>query len=129
MMREEYQSQYKKDYALKKKIVTFPLDNAFHMELSRRSKTIDTSINSFAKNIVTTYLNNEKPLMLTSYHQEMISNFIRISRGIANNINQMAHNSNIGISIDINILLQALKNNEDEFTKIIKSLSDDYQVN
>ena len=128
-MREEYQKEYKKEYALKKKIVTFPLDNAFYKELSRRSKLTDSTVNNFSKNIVTTYLNNEKPMILTSYQTEQISQYIRISRGIANNFNQMAHNSNNGLGVDINILLQTLKSYEDNFTNIIQGLGDDYKVN
>ncbi len=125
-MREEYQSEYKKEYALKKKIVTFPLDNAFYKELSRRSKIIDSSVNSFAKNIVTTYLNNEKPIILTDYQTQQINQYIRISRGIANNINQLAYSSKGGLGVDVNILLQTLKSYEDNFTDIIKKLSNDY---
>ena len=128
-MREDYQKQYKKEYALKKKIITFPLDNAFFQELSRRSKIIDISVNSFSKNIVTTYLNNEKPMILTSYQTEQINQYMKISRGIANNLNQMAYDSNNGLGVDINILLQTLKNYEDNFTKIISGLNDDYKVN
>ena len=125
-MREEYQSEYKKEYALKKKIVTFPLDNSFYKELSRRSKIIDISVNSFAKNIVTTYLNNEKPIILTDYQTQQINQYIRISRGIANNINQLAYSSKGGLGVDVNILLQTLKSYEDNFTDIIKKLSNDY---
>ena len=125
-MREEYQSEYKKEYALKKKIVTFPLDNSFYKELSRRSKIIDSSVNSFAKNIVTTYLNNEKPIILTDYQTQQINQYIRISRGIANNINQLAYSSKGGLGVDVNILLQTLKSYEDNFTDIIKKLSNDY---
>ena len=125
-MREEYQKEYRKEYALKKKIVTFPLDYAFFQELSRRSKIIDTSVNSFAKNIVTTYLNNEKPIVLTDYQTQQIDQYIKISRGIANNINQLAYNSKSGLGVDVNILLQTLKSYEDNFTDIIKKLSNDY---
>jgi len=125
-MRENYQSEYKKEYALKKKIVTFPLDNAFYQELSRRSKIIDISVNSFAKSVVTTYLNNEKPIVLTDYQTQQINQYIRISRGIANNINQLAHSSKGGLGVDVNILLQTLKSYEDNFTDIIKKLSNDY---
>ena len=124
-MREEYQKNYRSEYALKKKIVTFPLDIAFFQELSRRSKIIDCSVNSFAKNIVTTYLNNEKPMILTSYQTEQINQYIKISRSIANNFNQMAHNSNNGLGVDINILLKTLKSYEDNFTNIIQGLNND----
>ena len=125
-MRKEYQKEYRKKYALQKKIITFPLENAFFHEISRRSKIVDMSVNSFAKNIVTTYLNNEKPISLTPYQTQKINEYIQISRGIANNLNQMAHNSNMGLGVDINILLQTLKNYEDNFSNIIKKLSNDY---
>ena len=125
-MREDYQKRYKRAYALKKKIVTFPLDIPFYDELSRRSMLTNITVNSYAKTIVTTYLNNEKPLVLNPYQQEKISEYIRISRGIANNFNQMAHNSNMGFGVDINMLLQTLKTYEDNFSELIKSLSDDY---
>lgn len=125
-MRDEYQKQYKKQYFLKKKIVTFPLDNAFYSELSRRSILTNVTVNSFAKTVVTTYLNNEKPLSLNSYQQEKISEYIRISRGIANNFNQMAHSSNMGLGVDVNMLLQTLKSYEDNFSELMKSLNNDY---
>ena len=128
-MREEYQKKYKKEYALKKKIITFPLDMPFFTELSRRSILTNITPNTFAKTVVTTYLNNEKPLGLNSYQQEKITEYIRISRGIANNFNQMAHNSNMGFGVDVNILLQTLKSYEDNFSELLKSLSDDYQIN
>jgi len=125
-MREEYQKEYRKKYALQKKIITFPLDISFFHEISRRSKIIDMSVNSFAKNIITTYLNNEKPIILTDYQTQQINQYIRISRGIANNINQLAHSSKGGLGVDVNILLQTLKSYEDNFTDIIKKLSNDY---
>ena len=127
-MRENYQKKYKKEYSLKKKIVTFPLDVAFCNELSRRSILTNISVNSFAKTICTTYLNNEKPLGLNSYQQEKISEYIRISRGIANNFNQMAHSSNMGFGVDVNMLLQTLKSYEDNFSELLKNLSNDYKI-
>ena len=127
-MREEYQKRYKKEYTSKKKIVTFPLDYAFYNELSRRSILTNITANTFAKTIVTTYLNNEKPLTLSSYQQTQVSEYIRISRGIANNFNQMAHNSNLGFGVDVNMLLQTLKTYEDNFSELLKSLSDDYKI-
>lgn len=65
---------------------------------------------------------------IKQHQQEKISEYIRISRGIANNFNQMAHNSNMGFGVDINMLLQTLKTYEDNFSELIKSLSDDYQI-
>ena len=92
---------------------------AFHDELRRRAIILDMKVNSYTKSIITAFLNNSTPKMLTSEQKEFISEYIRISRGIANNINQLAYKSNIGESIDVNILFSALKSYEDEFKKFI----------
>ncbi len=119
MTKENYQKTYKKSYNKKNKIVTFPLSMAFHDELRRRSIILDTKVNSYAKSIITTFLNDTTPKTLTSEQKAFISEYIRISRGIANNINQIAYKSNIGERVDINILINALKSYEDEFKKFI----------
>lgn len=109
-MNRNYQNEYKRKYNQNNKIVTFPLSNAFYEEL----KT-----NSYAKNIVTTFLNNNVPNTLTQEQKEFIKEYIHISRGIANNINQIAYKSNINEVVDINILISSLKTYEDEFKKFI----------
>ena len=119
MNNENYQKEYRKSYNEKNKIITFPLSMAFHDELRRRAIILDMKVNSYTKSIITAFLNNSTPKMLTSEQKEFISEYIRISRGIANNINQLAYKSNIGESIDVNILFNALKSYEDEFKKFI----------
>lgn len=119
MNNENYQKAYRKSYNEKNKIITFPLSMAFHDELRRRAIILDMKVNSYTKSIITAFLNNSTPKMLTSEQKEFISEYIRISRGIANNINQLAYKSNIGESIDVNILFNALKSYEDEFKKFI----------
>lgn len=119
MNNENYQKEYRKSYNEKNKIITFPLSMAFHDELRRRAIILDMKVNSYTKSIITAFLNNSTPKMLTSEQKEFISEYIRISRGIANNINQLAYKSNIGESIDVNILFSALKSYEDEFKKFI----------
>lgn len=114
-----YQKTYKKSYNTKNKIVTFPLSIAFHDELKRRAVISDIKVNSYAKNIITSHLNNSVPQMLTNEKKELIGEYIRISRGIANNINQIAYSSNIGEQINISILINALKSYEDEFKQFI----------
>jgi len=116
---KNYQKEYKKSYNSKNKIVTFPLSVAFHEELRRRATYLDLKTNSYAKSIVTTFLNNETPKILSYEQKEFISEYIRISRGIANNINQIAHKTNITEQVDINILINALKGYEEEFKKFI----------
>ena len=114
-----YQKTYKKSYNQKNKIVTFPLSVAFFDELNRRAIISDIKVNSYAKNIITSRLNNSVPQMLTNEKKELIGEYIRISRGIANNINQIAYSSNIGEQINISILINALKSYEDEFKQFI----------
>lgn len=122
MSNNNYQKEYKKSYKDKNKIVTFPLSVAFHDELKRRAFYLDLKTNSYAKSIITTFLNNETPKILTYEQKEYISDYIRISRGIANNINQIAHKTNMDESIDINILMSSLLQHEEEFKKFISKV-------
>lgn len=119
MSNTNYQKEYKKSYKQKNRIVTFPLSIAFHDELKKRAIYLDVKTNSYAKNIITTFLNNSTPKILTYEQKEFINEYIRISRGIANNINQIAHKTNITEQIDINILINALRIYEEEFKKFI----------
>lgn len=119
MKKQDYQKEYKKSYKQKNKIVTFPLSVAFHNELKRRAIYLDVKTNSYAKGIITAFLNNSTPKILSYEQKEFINEYIRISRGIANNINQIAHKTNITEQIDINILINALRIYEDEFKKFI----------
>jgi hypothetical protein len=119
MNKKNYQKEYKKSYNQKNKIITFPLSVAFYDELKRRAIFLDLKTNSYAKSIVTSYLNNNTLNILSYEQKEFIGEYIRISRGIANNINQIAHQTNIDKQIDINILINALKSYEEEFKKFI----------
>lgn len=119
MTNKDYQKEYKKSYNDKNKIVTFPLSVAFYDELKRRATYLDLKTNSYSKSIITTFLNNSTPKILSYEQKEFINDYIRISRGIANNINQIAHKTNMTEQIDINILINSLKQYEDEFKKFI----------
>jgi hypothetical protein len=119
MSNPNYQKEYKKSYNDKNKIVTFPLSLAFHEELKRRAFYLDLKTNSYAKSIITQYLNNSTIKALSYEQKEFINDYIRISRGIANNINQIAHKTNMDETIDISILINALRQYEEEFKKFI----------
>lgn len=121
MSNRNYQKEYKKSYNNKNKIVTFPLSIAFHDELRRRAILLDVKTNTYAKSIITQYLNNTTIKTLSYEQKEFINDYIRISRGIANNINQIAHKTNMTEQIDINILINALRQYEEEFKKFISN--------
>jgi len=118
-MNKDYQKRYKESYKQKNKIVTFPLSNIFYEELRKRSIYYDLSVNSYTKHLVTDFLNNNTNTLLTKDRVAYIDEYIRITRGIANNINQLAYSSHIGKYIDENILINSLKYYEEEFKKFI----------
>ena len=118
-MKENYQKEYKKIYNEKNKIITFPLTNIFYEQLRKKSIYYDLSVNSYAKHLMTNYLNSDTNLPLPKEKIEFINQYIRISRGIANNINQIAYKSNINEVVDIEILINSLKHYEDEFKNFI----------
>ena len=122
MSNHTYQKEYKKSYNTKNRFVTFPMSVAFYNELQRRAIYLDIKTNTYAKSIVTTFLNNETPTILSYEQKEYINDFIRISRGIANNINQIAHKTNMDENIDINILMSSLLKHEEEFKKFITKI-------
>jgi len=119
MKKDTYQKEYRKTYNEKNKMVTIPLSNAFYNELNKRALYLDFTTNSYAKNIITSFLNDNTFNVLSYEQKDFISDYIRISRSIANNINQIAHNTNMKEQIDINILINSLKTYEDEFKKFI----------
>ncbi len=118
-MNNNYQKEYKRSYKQKNKIVTFPLSNIFYEELRKRSIYYDLSVNAYAKHIVTNFLNSDSTALLSKDRAQYIQEYIRITRGVATNINQIAHKTNMGDEIDISILINSLKHYEDEFKKFI----------
>jgi len=121
-MNNNYQKEYKKRYNEKNKIITFPLTNIFYEQLRKKSIYFDLSVNSYAKHLITDYLNSDTSLPLPKEKLELINQYIRISRGIANNINQIAYKSNINETIDIEVLINSLKHYEEEFKNFITKI-------
>ena len=121
--RKEYYKNYQKYYYQKtRKIVTFALLNKEHEELKSLADKYGFTVNAFAKNITLNYLENKPNSFDTVEQKKLIKEYMRISRGIATNINQLAYNSNIGQNIDVNILINSLKKYEDEFKKLLHRL-------
>jgi hypothetical protein len=119
MTKKDYQKQYRQNYKQKNKRVTFPLSNIFYEQLRKKSIYYDLTVNSYAKQIITNFLNSDTNTPLTKDRSKLIQDYIHISRGIANNINQIAHKTNMGEYIDTGLLINSLKHYEDEFKKFI----------
>jgi hypothetical protein len=103
-------------------MVTFALLNAEHQKLKENATKFGITPNTLSKNIILNYLENIPNTFQTTEQKQLLQEYMRISRGIATNINQMARSSNIGEIVDVNILIQSLKNYEDEFKKLLSKL-------
>jgi len=118
--RSEYQKSYKKyHYKKTRKIITFPLLLEEFETLKTKAEKIGTSSNKLAKEILLNHLEAQPQNFQSKEQLDLIKEYMRISRGIATNINQIAHSSNIGEMVDINILINSLKNYEDEFKALV----------
>jgi len=121
--RSEYQKSYKKyHYKKTRKIITFPLLLEEFELLKNQAEKMGMSNNKMAKEIVLNYFDLQPQKFQTKEQLDLIKEYMRISRGIATNINQMAYSSNIGEMVDINILIASLKNYEDEFKTLVSKV-------
>ena len=91
-------------------------------KLQQRAKKVDISPNSMSRTLILNYLNNSGSNFQSKENVELLQEYMRISRGIATNINQIAKSSNMGEIVDINILINSLKSYEDEFKKLLSKL-------
>ena len=126
MEKKEYLQNYKKfHYSKTRKIVTFPLLLGDYQILFDRANKSSITSNTMAKEVILNFLENKPSTFISLQQKELLQEYMRISRGIATNINQMAHSSNIGEVVDINILISSLKKYEDEFRSLISKLTND----
>ena len=121
--RKEYLKNYQKyHYQKTRKIVTFALLNDSHQKFKSYADKVDMTANTLAKNIILNYIEGLPNDFQNAEHKQLIQEYMRISRGIATNINQMAHSSNIGQSVDVGILIDSLKKYEEEFKKLLATV-------
>lgn len=118
--KNEYLKLYRElHYSKTRKIVTFPLLLDEFGLLQKASSSLKLSTNMCAKNIVSNFLHSYHEPIISDEQKAVIREYIRISRGIANNINQLAYQANIGQFVDVNILFNELKHLEDGFSRFI----------
>lgn len=121
--RKIYQQNYKKyHYKKTRKVVEFPLLVDEYNELKKRADKVGVTANKLVKDLVLDYLENRPSAFLSEDQKHLLQEYMRISRGIATNINQMAHSSNVGETIDIAILINSLKHYEDEFKNLVSKM-------
>jgi len=119
----EYLKNYKQyHYKKTRKIVTFPLLLDDFEKLKSQADNTGMSVNKMVKEMVLNHLESKPNNFQSKEQLELIKEYMRISRGIATNINQMAYSSNIGETVDINILITSLKKYEDEFRTLVSKV-------
>jgi len=123
LSKSEYNKLYKDNYYLKtRKIVTFALLNDEYEKLSKVADTLELTPNSYAKNIVINFLESRPYNELSSTQKDLIQSFIRQTRGVANNINQIAYQTNRnGVFLNSEMLLHEMKKLEDNFIALISN--------
>lgn len=118
--RKEYIKLYKEfHYAKTRKIVTFPLMISEFERLASFVKNTDMTPNTMSKKIVLDFLLSQNDPFLSEEQKTFVREYIRISRGIANNINQLAYKANIGEFVDIKMLFNELQRLENAFNQLI----------
>ncbi len=123
MNRQEYLKQYKRyHYSKTRKVISFPMLMEDYAILQRRADTLDMKPSRLTKEIVLNFLDDTPNTFITPQQEAFIHEYIRISRGIATNINQMAHNTNLREYIDYRILITSLKQYEDGFKALVSKL-------
>jgi len=123
MDRKEYLKNYKQyHYNLTRKIVTFPLLLEDFEALQLKADALDMKATKLAKEVILNFIENNPNRFITKEQHALLQSYIRISRGIANNINQIAYKANIDEYVDVTILISALKKYEDEFRALIAKL-------
>jgi len=119
----EYLKNYKQyHYKKTRKIVTFPLLLNDFEKIKSQADNTGMSVNKLVKEMVLNHLESKPNNFQSKEQLELIKEYMRISRGIATNINQMAYSSNIGETVDINILITSLKKYEDEFRTLVSKV-------
>jgi len=123
MNRQEYLKNYKKyHYSKTRKVISFPLLTEDFNALQLKAEAVNMKVSKLSKEIILNYIEKSPNHFITPQQEALIQSYIRISRGIANNINQIAYNTNIGELIDVTILINSLKRYEDEFRDLITKL-------
>ncbi len=94
---DEKRKKYLQEYQEKTKRVSITLTNSEYQLLEKESKKLGVKPTTFLKQNFLNSLENKKDISIDD--KERLKEFVRVVRGIGNNINQMAKHSNIFYSI------------------------------
>lgn len=119
MKDKNYHKAYKREYAKTHKNITISVSLEQYEQFQKIAKNEDTKVTTLVRNMAVAYM-QQKTLVPSELKGDLAKVGLLI-RNIANNVNQIAHNSNrIKSLIDENALLFELKKLEDavfDYTK------------
>jgi len=109
---KEYHKAYRKEYAKKVKYVNVAVPLSSYNELEKLAKKEDTKVTTLLRNMSLAYM--QQKVFVPKEIEDELKELRFLIRNIANNVNQIAHHSN---------LVEKLVN-ENEFLMEIKKLED-----
>jgi hypothetical protein len=109
---KEYHKAYRKEYAKKVRYVNVAVPLSSYNELEKLAKKEDTKVTTLLRNMSLAYM--QQKVFVPKEIEEELKELRFLIRNIANNVNQIAHHSN---------LVEKLVN-ENEFLMEIKKLED-----
>lgn len=103
------------------KRVTVPFSIDTYEKLQFQSEAVETSVNTYVKQITVNFLNENKQNFLTKEQKEAIREFKRIQSNMANNINQIAKKLNSGNTevFPVETIIEYLRYYDEAFRKFI----------
>lgn len=109
---KEYHKEYRKDYKNRMKYVNVAVPVSMYEELEKLSALEQVKISSLLRNMALAYMHQQT--FVPNTVESELKEFTFLIRNVANNINQIAHHSNIvKHMVDENGLLMEIKKLED----------------
>lgn len=119
MKDKNYHKEYKKEYAKTHKNITISATLKEYEELEKKAKKENVKVTTLTRNMAFAYM--QQKTFVPSDIGERLDDLRFLIRNVANNVNQIAHNSNlVGKLVDENNFLMEIKKLEDavfDYTK------------
>lgn len=116
----EYLKEYRKRYKKRVKRITLTLNLKEYQELEKEAKNENISINQLSKKMIFAYKNQS--FLLPKNLNENLREFIFLVRNIANNINQIAKQSNsLKLAFNIPKIFKNLQDLEEQVKKFVSN--------
>jgi rRNA-processing protein FCF1 len=111
-MDKDYHKKYREEYKKKVKYINVAIPMPMYQELEKLAEVEDEKVATLIRNMALAHM--KQKTMVPKTVETELKEFIFLMRNIANNINQIAHHSNIVKHIvDENGLLMEIKRLED----------------